>query len=344
MRITAILILTMSIGASSAHAEPDTFTISAVGDVMMGTTYPANNLRADGGRRLFAHSKEYFMASDLRFANLEGPLYDGDKAADGKSEGSNRYLFRTPTSYASWLADAGINVVSLANNHAMDFGAAGLRSTKQALRSAGIQFSAKSRSDIASFNVRGIRIALIAVDYYTGERSMTSPRATFEEIKRLKRAYDVVIVSAHAGAEGARALRTRAGSEFYMGELRGDPVKFSHAAVDAGADLILMHGPHVPRAMEIYSERLVVYSLGNFITERGIDIQGVAGLAPLLRAQIRSDGRFVKGDITSFRQTREASTVYDATGASALKIKELSELDFPQSMPHFDGSSGRFFP
>jgi poly-gamma-glutamate capsule biosynthesis protein CapA/YwtB (metallophosphatase superfamily) len=338
---TFMVVLTSN--SSAEAAETRTFTISAVGDIMMGTDYPSDQLRGDEGRELFAHSKAYFEASDIAFGNLEGPLFDGEKGDDAKSEGSNRYLFRTPTSYAKWLRLAGLDVVSLANNHAMDFGNAGLQSTKQVLTKEGLQYSSKNRADTATFDIHGIKIALIALDYYPGARSIVQSKATLEEIRSLRTRFDVVIVSAHSGAEGASAERVESGPESYYGENRGDVIAFSHSAIDAGAGLIIMHGPHVPRAMELYRGHLIAYSLGNFITERGIDIQGRAGLAPLLRAQLDENGRFVVGEITSYKQTREYGTVYDPTHAAYHKIQTLTELDFPDTLLQFEGT-GRFYP
>jgi poly-gamma-glutamate capsule biosynthesis protein CapA/YwtB (metallophosphatase superfamily) len=340
LKIFAAIILLSSVARAT---ESRTVNIAAVGDIMMGTNFPADTLRADEGAGLFKDTTDYFKTADIVFGNLEGTLYDGDVTADGKAVGANRFLFRTPTSYAHWLADAGINVVSLANNHALDFGRDGLASTKQSLERVGIKYSSKKPGEVAVFDVQGLHVALIAVDFYPGARSLSMPAGVLKEIRTLREKYDIVIVSAHAGGEGIGYEHVREGSEFYLGENRGDPVSFAHQAIDAGASLILMHGPHVVRAMEIYSERLIVYSLGNFLTERGIDVSGRQGLAPLLRVKLDEEGRFVGGDITSFKQVRGVGTVYDPNKAALQTIQHLSELDFPTTMPQFDSQSGRIY-
>lgn len=330
--------------SSFARAAPSrTVHIAAVGDIMMGTNFPTDTLRADGGAGLFKDSREYFKSADIAFGNLEGTLYDGDVTADGKAAGTNRFLFRTPTSYAHWLAEAGINVVSLANNHALDFGRDGLASTKQILEQVGIQHSSKKPGEVAVLDVQSLRVALIAVDFYPGARSLSTPAGTLKEIRALRQKYDIVIVSAHAGGEGVAFEHVRDGSELYLGENRGNPVSFAHQAIDVGASLILMHGPHVVRAMELYLDHLIVYSLGNFVTERGIDVTASQGLAPLLRVELDEEGRFLDGDITSFKQVRGVGTVYDASKAAMQKIQQLSELDFPTTMPQFDLQSGRIY-
>lgn len=255
-------------------------TVSAVGDIMMGTDYPSAAGLVDID--FFKSVRSYMSSSDIRFGNLEGTLYDGPQNPDGKAPGKNRYAFRTPTSMVTHLQEAGFNVMSLANNHARDFGKKGLQSTKNTLSGAGIQYSSKDGGEVATFNIQGTTVALIALDFYSGNRSLTNPDATYAEIAQLKQQYSIVIVSVHAGAEGFGAEHVSNRNEIFLGENRGNSVKFAHAAIDSGADLLLMHGPHVPRGLEVYQGRLIAYSLGNFVTGSGISINGIAGLAPML--------------------------------------------------------------
>jgi len=184
----------------------DLITISAVGDLMLGTDYPSPlKLPEDGGASLFKHSKEYLKSTDIRFGNFEGTFFDGELQPDGKAGGKGRYLFRTPTLYGEHLAEAGFNVVSLANNHAKDFGQMGYNSTKDVLKKFQIQFSSKD-GEVAEFNIKGQRIAVIAFDFYPGRRSIKNINDAKREIKRLKKLYKIVIISAHVGAEGESAI------------------------------------------------------------------------------------------------------------------------------------------
>jgi poly-gamma-glutamate capsule biosynthesis protein CapA/YwtB (metallophosphatase superfamily) len=315
---------------------------------MLGTNYPINTLPSDGGKNLFKYSKEYIKAADIRFANFEDTFFDGEKAVDGKAEGANRYLFRTPTIYGALLADAGFNVVSLANNHALDFGAAGIESTRATLKANGIQFTSKGGKEVAQFNIRGITVALIGCDFYSGRRSLSTPVSTYAEIKELKKHFNIVIVSVHAGGEGQGAERVADANEVFLGENRGNSVAFAHTAIDMGASLILMHGPHVPRGLEVYKNKLIAYSLGNFTTGRGINIEGYAGAAPLLRVQLDHNGNFSQGHLASFRQTRagksNSGAIYDESKYVLKFMNNLSELDFPQTMPQFDLTTGRIYP
>ena len=104
-----------------------------------------------------------------------------------------------------------------------------------------------------------------------------------------------VIVSFHGGAEGLQALHTPNKAELFMNENRGDVRRFAHAVVDAGADIVLGSGPHVVRGMEIYKDRLIAYSLGNFATYRAFNIWGFNGIGLILEADMDDTGRFISG-------------------------------------------------
>ncbi|AGH95799.1 CapA family protein [Pseudobdellovibrio exovorus] len=339
------IFFTTMVSANSAWAdevpapEAGTLTLSAVGDIMMGTTYPDNWLPADQGRSFFAQAARYIKASDVRFGNFEGTFFEGPPQSDGKAPGPNRYLFKTPVDYVERLVEADFNVMSLANNHAHDFGSAGLQSTKDVLKLAGIQYSSK-QGEVAQFDVRGARVALIAVDYRTGPRSILNAGPILNEITELKKRYDVVMVSAHVGAEGRGAERVSDENEIFLGENRGNSVRFARQAIDAGADVLIMHGPHVPRGIEVYRERVVLYSLGNFATARGVSVSGIAALAPLVRVQVATDGRFLKGQVFSFIQVRDQGTLLDPQKRALKMIEELSQKDFAGSAPRFSETGG----
>lgn len=315
-------------------------TVSAVGDIMMGTDYP------DGAglvnRDFFKFLRPIIKDNDINFGNLEGTLYDGPQNADGKAGGPNRYIFRTPTTMVSQLKNAGFHVMSLANNHARDFGRNGLESTKRALTQAGIQYSSKD-GEVAVFTIGGQQVALIATDFYPGRRSMVQPEAVYAEVRRLKQRYNIVIVSAHAGGEGIGAEHVYNRNEIFLGENRGNSVAYAHNAIDAGADLILMHGPHVPRGFEIHNERLIAYSLGNFLTERGINIGGYSGLAPLLEVELDNAGKFKSGKVTSFQQIRGQPVTVDQLERAFRLMTQVSLADFPSTSPTF-AAGGFLYP
>lgn len=323
---------------SSSSFAKELISITAVGDIMMGTTYPENSLPQNDGKNMFEEAVPWIKASDVRLGNFEGTFFDGDPQPDGKMGGPNRWLFRTPPSYASHLVDAGFNVMGLANNHIRDFGSAGIASTKETLKANNIKYSSKS-GEVAVFEVEETPVAVIAVDYYPGKRSIVDSVSTMNEIKLLKEKNYIVIVTAHAGGEGKEASVIPEGMEIFLNEKRGDSVHFAHQAIEAGADLIIMHGPHVPRALEVYNNRLIAYSLGNFMTGKGISILGKAGEAPLLRVQVDREGKFVQGQIVSFVQQRyPQKVVLDKSHKAFKTIVELSSLQFPQSPLVFENN------
>ena len=124
--------------------------------------------------------------------------------------------------------------------------------------------------------------------------------AALGAIARAKARSDIVILSLHMGCEGEACARIPGGHEIYLGENRGDPRAFARAAVDAGADLVLGSGPHVPRALDIHRGRLIAYSLGNCAAGPGLRVSGKSGWAPALRARLAPDGALLGWDVGSF--------------------------------------------
>ena len=268
---------------SKAHI---TLTIAAVGDIMLGTDYPKNHLPDDDGEGFLAHVAQTLRSTDLTFGNLEGVLADGGEPAKKCRNVNACYLFRSPTRYAAHLRAAGFDALSLANNHARDFGEAGRTSTMQALRRSGIAHSGRE-GDFASLTRNGLNIAFLAFAV-TRDSNLVHDYPLVDQIVRDHAAqHDIVIVSFHGGAEGQGTTRIPFAEEEYYGEPRGNVVRFARIAVDAGADLVFGHGPHVVRGMERYKERLIAYSLGNFATYYGISVADIKGVAPILLATLR---------------------------------------------------------
>lgn len=310
-------------------APPVSITVVAVGDIMPGTDFPEDRLPPRDGAGLFEAMTPVLSAADIAFGNLEGTLMDGGEPAKACRDPARCYLFRSPVRYAGLLRAAGFDVISLANNHARDFGEAGRDASMQALAEVGIRHSGRD-GDVASWEVKGRRVALIAFAPFRNSHDMLDIPAAQQRIAELAASHDIVLVSMHAGAEGLDAMRLPFASEFYYGEDRGNVVAFARAAIDAGADLILGHGPHVPRAVELYRGRLVAYSLGNFCTYYGISVAAEKGWAPVLRVRLDQDGAFVEGRIISARQIRPGGPVPDPEHAAAGLIRQLTELDFPE--------------
>jgi poly-gamma-glutamate capsule biosynthesis protein CapA/YwtB (metallophosphatase superfamily) len=240
------------------------------------------------------------------------------------------YLFRSPTRYAQHYRDAGFDVLSLANNHARDFGEAGRTSTMRALDAVGIQHSGRT-GEFASLKVKGLSIAVLAYAVTQESNLLHDYELAEQTVRSYADSHDIVIVTFHGGAEGASMMHVPFAEEEYFGEPRGDVARFSRSMVDAGADLILGHGPHVVRGIELYKDRLIAYSLGNFATYYGISVQGVKGIAPILTATLNAQGRFVEGEIVSTVQLRPDGPSIDTQQRALNLIRGLSIEDFGDS-------------
>ena len=298
--------------------------VAAMGDIMLGTV---DWLPEDGGRGSFKAVKPFLKDADVVFGNQEGVLADSGECV---KKGKNPYCFRSPTAYARFYKDAGFNMLSIANNHINDYGPAAKQQTMDTLKKLNLRFSGPPGT-VARLTVGELKVAMIA--FYTGlgaNKLNDIPKAK-SIVKKLAAKNDVVIVSFHGGAEGRKATHVRPGGETFMGENRGDVIAFSRAVVDAGADLVLGHGPHVPRAMEVYRGRLIAYSLGNFCTAKRISVKGVSGYAPLLLADLDAQGRVVGGRIVSFLQTFGQHPQKDPQNRAAKLVYQLGREDLPKS-------------
>lgn len=319
-----------TVEAAGAAAEADSLTFAFVGDVMMGTTYPERELTADDGAGIFNDVKALLRGADVAAANLEGVLLDGPGKPKQCADPSKCFTFKMPERYAAHLTDAGIDFVSVANNHAADFGAPGKESTRRVLADAGIAYAGQRGScPTAVIERRGVKIGFAAFGHSDGTPSVLDYGEVRRTVEGLDSVCDIVVVSFHGGAEGRRYNRVPGEMEMFLGEKRGDVKRFAHTAVDAGADIVYGHGPHVTRGMELYRDRLIMYSLGNFATPYGMNLKDINSHAPVVTVTTDADGRFRDGRVHSFVQTRGVGPRTDPSGAVAAKIAELSALDFP---------------
>lgn len=294
---------------------------------MLGTDYPENHLPDDDGVSFLAAVADVLRAADITFGNFEGVLMDGGEPRKECDSPDWCYLFRTPPRYARYLKDAGFDVISLANNHARDFGEEGRSASMAALDSFGIRHSGRE-GDVASWEVRGARVALIAFATTAGSHSLLEIDHAAERVRELAASHDIVLISFHGGAEGLEATHVPFAGETAYGEDRGDVVRFARAMIDAGAHLVIGHGPHVPRGMEVHHGRLIAYSLGNFATYYGISVGGIRGLAPILIAEIDPEGFLLEGQIISAHQVRPLGPTLDSEQRAFQLMRELTQQDF----------------
>jgi hypothetical protein len=317
-----------------APIVPDSLCIAAMGDIMLGTSYPNNaTLPPDSAINSFNAVKPDLKGANVIFGNLEGSLLDsGDPAHYKLHQKSKAFLFRMPTKYAAVLKDAGFNLLSLANNHISDFDIKGRNSTTQTLDSIGINYAGLLIKPSTVFEVNGIKYGFCSFAPNANTVPILDLKGAASIISELKQRCDVVIVSFHGGGEGVNYEHVPRKMESFINEKRGDVYTFAHNAIDAGADLIFGNGPHVNRAMEMYKNRLIAYSLGNFCTYRCVSVAGVCGLAPVLKVYVNKKGEFLSGKILSYRQAHDTGLQRDTLNRAATRIRELTETDFPEGI------------
>ena len=301
--------------------------IANVGDIMLGTDYPENHLPDDDGVGFLAGVTPWLRDADLTIGNLEGVLMDGGEPRKKCKNPQACYLFRTPARYAGYLVEGGFDVMSLANNHARDFGEEGRTASMQNLANAGLLHTGRE-GDFALTQVNGLSVAVLGYAVTRNSNLLLDYEIAAATVRRFAATHDIVVITFHGGAEGQDVTRLPFAEEEYYGEMRGDVVKFARLMVDSGADLVVGHGPHVVRGMEYYKERLIAYSLGNFATYYGISVEGIKGIAPVLLATLDEEGRFVEGQIHSSVQIRPAGPTPDPEQQALQLIRSLSIQDF----------------
>jgi Bacterial capsule synthesis protein PGA_cap len=308
----------------SATKKPTVITIGWVGDTTPGSKY---GMPPDGGRALFANLRSRLSAPDLMMANLEGTY---STATTSKGSGANTFSFQAPPSYAMALKWAGIDLVSVANNHSHDFLEAGLQQTQGALKAAGIAY-AGIPENTPMVTVKGVKVAVLAFSPYPWNNNINDIPAAADLVRQVAGSADLVIVLMHAGAEGSDKIHTPHGSEFAFGENRGDSRAFAHAVIDAGADLVLGSGPHVIRGIERYKHRLIAYSLGNFAGWGNFGTGGNLSLSGLLTVKIDAAGRIHGGRWLSLYISGPGVPGVDANNTAAHLVRQLSAADFSQT-------------
>lgn len=299
---------------------------------MLGTHYP-NSSYLPSAAELQRASALYplLRSADVTFGNLEGAFLDEGKPTKRCSNPAACYVFKTPSSLASEFAKAGFDLLSVANNHSSDFGSSGRHRTKQLLDSLHIGYAGWNSDPFDTVRVGDVLIGMTAFAPNDGTLPLNDLNRIRQVVRQVDSIADIVLFSFHGGAEGTAHQRIPFKRETYYGEDRGDVVQIAKTAIDAGADLILGHGPHVTRSLWIYNGRLVAFSLGNFWTYGRFNLGGPKGIAPILDVQLSADGRFQRGRIHASKQLGRGIPVIDSTRAVIQTLQKLMKDDFPRS-------------
>jgi len=322
---------------SISRVLPDTITIAAVGDIMMGTNFPNKSyLPKDTGRYLWNGVRQILQEADITFGNLEGTILNEGGEQKECNNPKLCFLFRSPEYLTANFKENGFDLMSLANNHANDFGAEGRRNTQRVMDSLGIAHAGSIDQPFVIKKVGHIKVGFCAFAPNRGTMSIHQIEKVKEIIQHLDSTSDIVIASFHAGAEGVKNQHVTKKREFYYGEDRGNVYELAHQMIDYGADVVLGHGPHVPRAMEVYKKKLIAYSLGNFLTYGRFNLRGAAGEAPLLELKTNANGDFLEGQIHAFRQNYSLGPRNDVKLSAIKTIQRLSLDDFPNNQISID--------
>ncbi len=272
------------------------------------------------------------LHSDLTVGNMETALGSSGTTKCGKGS-SNCFAFQAPAAEALGVARAGFSAVNVANNHTDDAGPTGMAQTDAALRAARLLWT--GRPGQITYTVRhGVRIALLGFAPYDYDSNLLNIPAAVAQVRQAAAHAQLVIVFIHAGAEGVTAQHVRPGMETYDGELRGNPIEFAHAVINAGADLVLGSGPHVLRAMQWYHGKLIAYSLGNFAGYDTLGLGGVTADSAILHVVLRANGTFASGSVTPIRLVGAGLPQRDPARTGIQLINSLSREDLGASGVH----------
>lgn len=271
--------------AVADSARPATLTVTAVGDMIFDRRVKAL-IQTSGGSAPLSAVDQILKTSDVTVGNLESPLSSG-----GSQDADKDVTFRGDPRGIESLSNAGFDFLSLGNNHVLDYGPAALADTVSALDAKGIGHAGAGADKDAAWKPAvverdGASVAFLSFSHIlppgfvaTGSKAglaqgRNNMDAVVAAIKAAKAKNDYVIVSFHWGVE-------------YQDDANGDQVRDAHRAIDAGADMVMSHHPHVIQAVEYYKGRLIAYSLGDFVFDH---YSRKTGEAFILDAELGPDG------------------------------------------------------
>jgi poly-gamma-glutamate capsule biosynthesis protein CapA/YwtB (metallophosphatase superfamily) len=345
----------------------DTVRVCAGGDVTLGTNlvqvaeqaaadsaYERRRLRAEARGivlpppkplppprlpdpvRLLRPLRPIMRGADVVLLNVEGAIGEGEADSKCSPQSLQCFAFRMPVAAAAAMrgvGDTGAAVVgNVANNHSRDAGLSGLDSTLAHLERAGVHATGADTLATPVVTARGDTVAFLGfATSGPGTPDVRDLDAVRRHVARAAAEYARVVVTMHMGAEGAAAQRTRDSVELYLGASRGNPVAFARAAVEAGADLVIGHGPHVLRAIEWQGRVPVVYSLGNLVTLGPFVNREPLNRGAVVCATLDGDGRARALRLFPTVQRWPGDVTRDPKRRAVVLVDSLSRLDFPRT-------------
>lgn len=331
-RFICMLLICMLI-APTALADKS-IKLTFTGDVTLGSeeakrkqeTSFVSVATREGYDYFFSKVKFLFEQDDLTVVNLEGPLTDSNKS----EEKGKTYRFRGPVEYVKILQSGSVEAVNFSNNHVYDFGRQGYNSTVSLMKENKIGLFGEQKVYI--FKKKGIKIAFFGMNSTVYNRNRAWAR---EEMARLKseEGVDAIVFVFHAGQEYGKH-RTKA-QETY-----------AHWAIDYGADLVVMHHPHVVQGIEVYKNRTILYSLGNFCFGGNKDIRALEALVAAVQMDFTDDGAYLGQQVNLWPAIISGSNPANdyqprfVTGSNAKEVFRLVQLDTDFDLPALDKEKG----
>ena len=281
---------------------------------------------------LLAPLHPLFASADVVLLNVEAAIGESEAPPKCGPGSTACYALRMPVVAAAALRrvnDTAAVVGNVANNHARDAGPEGLDTTVAYLASAGVLVTGFDTLATIATTPYGDTVAVLGFST-SGPPDARDLAAVRRHVARAAERWPRVIVTMHLGAEGVKAQRTRDSTEMFFGTSRGNPVRFADAALRAGADLVIGHGPHVMRAMRFVNGRLVAYSLGNLLTYGPFSMRPPLDRSGVLCATLADSGAVTEARLLATRQLPPGGVRPDPSGRAGRIADSLARLDFPR--------------
>jgi hypothetical protein len=320
--------------------------LCAGGDVMLGSnldTAWARTVHGDASgaalplpppARLIDPLRPLVEDAAVVLINVEGAIGEGPVSGKCRPGSTRCYQFRQEVA-AAWalrtLSAQGVVVGNVANNHAMDAGAAGFEATVRHLREAGVLVTGADTLPAVVPLPSGDTLAILGFSTFSAGPDARRLDDVRRHVSRAARRYRYVAVTVHLGAEGKAAQRTADARESFAGEDRGNPVAFARAVVESGGSVVFGHGPHVLRAIEWQGDALVVYSLGNLLTHGPFTREEPLNRGGFACVRLSRGGGVLWGELRAIVQQRPGVAFPDSTDRAGHLVDSLSALDFPHT-------------
>lgn len=341
-----MLFLLLLLSCPYAFCE-DKISILMAGDTMLGQD--TNKIQP----KLFGNVLEVLNNQyNFKLFNFEGTI--GDFKVDSNNPkcvtGKYCYKFMSPLNVLSLFKNInnGQIVFNIANNHSMDYGLHVQEQTYNIMKANGFGSIGASKNPIEMYEKNGSKIAIIGASPHNNTFSIFNNELLTEVIRLKKQGY-IIIVSLHMGAEGEEQYLVKNHDEVFLGQNRGNIYKLAHKLVDLGVDVIMGHGPHVMRGIEIYKNKIIAYSLGNFLTYGNFSLQGKTSYGGLLSIEIEKNGDFFHGKFIGTQQLKSSmpakwneGVAIETSRDSMLWLKKISNENFRNTSIKFDNEGNLY--